>query len=444
MCAPSRAAAGRGRRQPFAAVTAYGPPQLLLLPLLLLAALPPGNAVALRSLLDGSAAPAAAASMAGAAHGWKAGGQPDPLGGLVTRDVPGVSRESASMEGVAAPARPARFAQCLPALLPPPARATRRRAKRGTAPRDSAAAARARDAAVPPHPHTEHPAEYVPLSQPPDLVLPRGYPLESYPVETPDGFVLRLYRIPHGARNATRSGPRPAVLLHHGITLASSAFACLDPASSMGFYLADAGAGRGLRGAAGRPDCGAWLPDCRGGRRDNPPAVRAGHKAPRTPPPKRPRPPRHSLAPHAAGFDVWLANARGSTFSRGHRTRRDTDSAYWAFSMDDMALVDLPAQIDFVLRTTGKPSLGLVGHSQGSTLSVMLLSARPEYNQKVWLLGMLGAVTNAKDVAAPFLKQQAGSESARKVRWAGGGRRGGGRARAAGARSRRSRPRGCS
>ncbi|GBF94026.1 lipase member J [Raphidocelis subcapitata] len=246
----------------------------------------PEDAAAAEAHLLGSAlAAAASASMAGAARGRQAGGRPDPLEGLTTPDVPGLSNESASME---------------------------------------------------------------------DLVLPRGYPLESYPVETADGHVLRLYRIPHGAKNATRPGPRPAVLLHHGITCASSSFTCLDPESSMGFYLAD------------------------------------------------------------AGFDVWLANTRGSTYSRGHRTRRDTDTAYWAFSMDELALVDLPAQIDFVLSTAGQPSLGLVGHSQGSTLPIMLLSSKPEYNSKVWLLTLLGAVTSVKDVAAPFLKQQAQTESARK------------------------------
>jgi hypothetical protein len=54
--------------------------------------------------------------------------------------------------------------------------------------------------------------------------------------------VLRLYRIPYGVRNATTPGVRkPAVLVHHGITLASSCFVVLDPDSSIGFYLADAG-----------------------------------------------------------------------------------------------------------------------------------------------------------------------------------------------------------
>ena len=74
------------------------------------------------------------------------------------------------------------------------------------------------------------------------MVLPYGYPLESYPVETIDGFVLRLHRIPHGKDNASAPGPRPVVILDHGVTLSSASFAVLDPESSMAFYLADAGA----------------------------------------------------------------------------------------------------------------------------------------------------------------------------------------------------------
>ncbi|KAI8473215.1 MAG: Alpha/Beta hydrolase protein [Monoraphidium minutum] len=182
-----------------------------------------------------------------------------------------------------------------------------------------------------------------------DLVLPWGYPLESYPVETPDGFILRLYRIPYGAKNATRadpSKPKPAVLLHHGVTLASSSFVVLDPDSSMGFYLAD------------------------------------------------------------AGFDVWLANTRTNTFSRGNRYYRETDEGYYQYSMDELALADLPSQIDFVLKKAAQPSLAFVGHSQGCTLPLMLLAAKPEYSEKLWLLMLLGAVTHAQFIQAPYLRHQ--------------------------------------
>ena len=187
-----------------------------------------------------------------------------------------------------------------------------------------------------------------------DLVLPFGYPLETYPVETPDGFVLRLYRIPYGRANATKpGGKRPAVLLHHGVTLSSACFVVLDPQSSMGFYLAD------------------------------------------------------------AGFDVWMANTRANTYSRGHRHHRATDEAYWQHSMDELALTDLPAQIDFITAFTRQPSIALVGHSQGCTLPLMLLAAKPEYNAKLWLLVLMGPVVFAEEIRAPVLAQQARTLSAR-------------------------------
>lgn len=62
----------------------------------------------------------------------------------------------------------------------------------------------------------------------PELVIDRaGYPLDEHFVETVDGYVLGVYRIPHGGVDTTVSrssvaGPRPVVLLQHGL-LESSA-----------------------------------------------------------------------------------------------------------------------------------------------------------------------------------------------------------------------------
>jgi len=180
-----------------------------------------------------------------------------------------------------------------------------------------------------------------------------GYPLETYPVETVDGSVLRMYRIPYGKKNATRpSKDKPVVMLFHGVTLSSASFAVLDEESSMAFYLAD------------------------------------------------------------AGFDVWMPNSRGNTYSRGNRYFKSTETGYWDNSMDELALIDRPTQIDFVLNFTGAASVGTVGHSQGCTLSVMLLAMRPEYIDKIWMLMLLGPVTHSEYIQTPFLRQQAATESA--------------------------------
>lgn len=65
-----------------------------------------------------------------------------------------------------------------------------------------------------------------------------------------------------------------------------------------------------------------------------------------------------------AGFDVWLGNSRGSTYSRRHRTLTPKQLKFWDFSWDDMAEYDLPATLYYVLNKTGVEKLGYVGHSQ--------------------------------------------------------------------------------
>jgi pimeloyl-ACP methyl ester carboxylesterase len=107
-----------------------------------------------------------------------------------------------------------------------------------------------------------------------------------------------------------------------------------------------------------------------------------------------------------------MPNSRGNVYSRGNRRYRSTDFGYWDNSMDELALLDRPAQIDFVLNFTGLPSVGTVGHSQGCTLTVMLLAMRPEYINKIWMLMLMGPVTHSEYIQTPFLKQQAKTESA--------------------------------
>jgi hypothetical protein len=72
-------------------------------------------------------------------------------------------------------------------------------------------------------------------------MLASGYPLETYPVITSDGWVLNLYRIPNGKNRNTSPGKKPVVYLHHGITLSSACFTLLNENESMAYILADAG-----------------------------------------------------------------------------------------------------------------------------------------------------------------------------------------------------------
>lgn len=66
----------------------------------------------------------------------------------------------------------------------------------------------------------------------------------------------------------------------------------------------------------------------------------------------------------AAGFDVWMPNTRGNTFSRGNFYHSYRDMEYWYHSVDQYATIDNPAMVDRVLQVTGASKLAWVGHSQ--------------------------------------------------------------------------------
>ena len=66
-----------------------------------------------------------------------------------------------------------------------------------------------------------------------------------------------------------------------------------------------------------------------------------------------------------AGYDVWLGNSRGNTYSRDN-TELDPDKdakEFWAFDWEQMGLGDLPAVFDYLLGETHQEKVAYVGHS---------------------------------------------------------------------------------
>lgn len=57
-----------------------------------------------------------------------------------------------------------------------------------------------------------------------------------------------------------------------------------------------------------------------------------------------------------------------------------------------MSVYDLPAMIDYVLEVSGEKAVYYVGHSMGTTMTYVLLSMMPEYNEKIRLSVSLAPV----------------------------------------------------
>ncbi|MFH4978709.1 hypothetical protein AB6A40_005418 [Gnathostoma spinigerum] len=159
----------------------------------------------------------------------------------------------------------------------------------------------------------------------PEIIERWGYPVEQHSVITEDGYVLILHRIPHGKKESSKnsSTKKPVVFLQHGLLCTSSVWVMNKPYQSAAFIFAD------------------------------------------------------------KGFDVWMGNNRGNTYSREHLEYDTTDPLYWHFTWTEMAMYDMPAMIDGVLNYTHQPFLYYVGHSQGTLTMFTFLSERANMNKKI-------------------------------------------------------------
>ncbi|CAK9814447.1 Lipase 3 [Anthophora plagiata] len=146
------------------------------------------------------------------------------------------------------------------------------------------------------------------------LIKRAGYPAEAHVVLTEDGYLLTLHRIP-------QKPGAPTIFLQHGVLGSSSDWimgAEQGNENSLAFSLAN------------------------------------------------------------AGYDVWLGNFRGNTYSRGHVSLSTDDLAYWDFSWHETGIYDLPAMISFIVNMTGNPLKAYIGFSMGTTSFYVMCSERPE------------------------------------------------------------------
>ncbi|XP_063923589.1 lipase member J-like isoform X2 [Zophobas morio] len=77
------------------------------------------------------------------------------------------------------------------------------------------------------------------------------------------------------------------------------------------------------------------------------------------------------------GFDVWLANQRGTIFSDKHVNMTKYDFAYWDFSVHEMGLYDVTSELELIQSKTNGSQVIFFGHSLGSAIGLIYSALKP-------------------------------------------------------------------
>lgn len=176
------------------------------------------------------------------------------------------------------------------------------------------------------------------------LTAENGFQSQRYKVTTSDGYILEVWRIPGLVGDNTAS--KPVVFMQHG--LFDSAY--------------------------------CWMMNYA----DVAPAFVAAR----------------------AGYDVWLGNSRGNTYSEANINLdpKKDEKEFWDFDWQDMGTKDLPAVLDFITGTTGQQKLAYVGHSQGTTeLYYGLAEMQSYFAAKLSVAVMLGPVSKIPNTESELL-----------------------------------------
>ncbi|CAL1684019.1 unnamed protein product [Lasius platythorax] len=86
------------------------------------------------------------------------------------------------------------------------------------------------------------------------------------------------------------------------------------------------------------------------------------------------------------GYDVWLGNYRGNTYSRAHTSLSPSELKFWDFSFHEMGIYDLPAMITFITNMRSQPLHTYIGHSMGTTSFYIMASERPKIARMVQMM----------------------------------------------------------
>lgn len=111
-----------------------------------------------------------------------------------------------------------------------------------------------------------------------------------------------------------------------------------------------------------------------------------------------------ALLLHDQGYDVWLGNARGNTYSRTHSTLNSDSRSFWQFSWHEIGLYDLPTIVSHINRTTEAKQIDYIGHSQGVTTFLVMNILREEYQQYFRTVIAMSPIAFLNHLENPYLR----------------------------------------
>lgn len=117
------------------------------------------------------------------------------------------------------------------------------------------------------------------------------------------------------------------------------------------------------------------------------------------------------------GFDVWLANVRGTNYSSGHTSLGPNDPEFWDWSWDELVAYDLPAMFQYVYGQTGQ-KLHYVGHSLGTLMAFGAFS-RHEVLSMVRSAALLSPIAYMGQMPSPLARAAADIFLAEDIYWLG-------------------------
>ncbi|XP_012231415.1 lipase 3 [Linepithema humile] len=104
------------------------------------------------------------------------------------------------------------------------------------------------------------------------------------------------------------------------------------------------------------------------------------------------------------GYDIWLGNFRGNTYSRAHISLSPSSSnaQFWDFSFHEMGIYDLPAMITYITNITAQPLHTYIGHSMGTTAFYVMAVERPESAAMIGRMISLAPIAFVEHMKSPL------------------------------------------